>query len=253
MSRLDRSRVLLQGIALGVWRWAVPTAAILLSTFLLVQLYYAVMPGSWFLKFDTASVTASVAGEDVVSTVCRTRKIGAVEASAVRTFYRSDTADGTFQRAGQYSFNPEIEDGERCVIVPIESETFSHTEGFWRYHTDLRFKVSGWEKSTGFDSNVYRVLPRPSNEELQIRLERRIDDLQRQLDELKQQAGMSPAATTASSPTTAQTNQPTTSSPPETQAQTAAQPQSQPEETQHQIEERTLMDVLVREVFGVLR
>lgn len=251
MSRLDRSRVLLQGIALGVWRWAVPTAAILISTFLLIQLYYAVMPGSWFLKFDTASVTASVAGEDVVSTVCRTRKIGAVEASAVRTFYRSDTADGTFQRAGQYSFNPEIEDGERCVIVPIESKTFTHTEGFWRYHTDLRFKVSGWEKSTGFDSNVYRVLPRPSNEELQIRLERRIDDLQRQLDELKRISGISPA-TRESSPTTAQTNQPTTSSPPETQ--TATRPQSQPGETQEQpVEERTLMDVIVQEVFGVLR
>lgn len=252
MSWLDRPAVYAKGIALGVWRWAIPTAAILVSMLVLVQLYYWVMPGSWFLKFETATVTASVAGEDVVSTVCRARKIGSVQAQAFRTFYRADTPDGEFRRAGLYNFTPEIEDGERCVVVPIEAELFSHTEGYWRYHTDLRFEVSGFEKSTGFDSNVYRVLPRPSNQELQIRLEQRIDDLQRQLDELKLSAGLSPA-TTASSSTIAQTNQPTTSSPPEGQAQGTTQPQGETQQEPQPIDERGLVQVIVDEVLGALR
>ena len=258
MSRFGRGWVIAKGIALGIWRSAVPTAAILLSAFIIVQLYYAFMPGSWFLKFETASVTATVAGEDVISTVCRTRKIGAVEAEAVRTFYRADEADGEFRREGQYRFRPEIENGKECVAVPIKDETFHHTEGFWRYHTDLKFKVSGWEKSTGFDSNVYRVFAQPTNAELQLQLEQRIDDLQRQLDELKLRAGLSPATNTASS-TTAQTNQPTTSSPPEAQSQATArpQPQAQPQAAQPQpaqpIEERGLVDVIVEEVIGALR
>lgn len=203
-----------KGIALGLWRWAIPTAAIMFSALALVQLYYFAMPGSWFLRYESAQVQSAFEGEPVVATICRTRLIGAVKADATRTFYRSDSYGQGYKSVGTYSFEPTIEAGDRCVDVTVTPERFTHTAGYWKYHTDLNFKVGGYEKTTSFDSNVYRILPKPTNQELQIQLELKIQDLQRQLDELKVSAANMPAIE-APTPDTARTNQPTTSSPPE--------------------------------------
>lgn len=205
----------------------------------LYHLYLVAMPGSWFLNYTQAQVTqAAFAGESVSVEFCRDRKTGTVDARGTRTFYRADSVNGPFEDRGSYEFTPNIENNDTCVNLPIKSERFKHDAGFWYFHTDLNFDVNGYEKTSSYQSNVYQVRPQPTNAELQQSVKEQIDNLQRQLDELRDQAAVVPSEVPQGpigneSPRTdvARTETPTTSSPPPEQPVTPTPvPSSEQEE-----------------------
>lgn len=221
MSRTHRAWVVSQGIALGVWRRAVPAAALLFIAFMLVQLFSFFAPGVAFLRYDDATAQPTFAGQAVPVELCRTRLspfVGAIEAHATRTFYRADKLSGPFTSVGQYEFNPDIEDSDKCVSVPIKPEHFKHFAGYWKFHTDLTFTINGYDKTTKYDSNIYQVFPAQTNAQQQLQLQERIDDLQRQLDQLRADTNTTPAITRSSGNTNPTTPAATTSEPPEADA-----------------------------------
>jgi hypothetical protein len=215
------------------WRWAKAAAisvyyrsvygfflfAATLALFYVVQFLYFQLPASWFLDYYRAEVTSTVEGQDVPVELCRVKRYDNIQASATRTFYKADPArqnvPTTYRTIGSYEYHFKVEAGPECQSVFIRTGQFKHTPGTWRMHTDVTFKVNGVEKTTSYDSSApYVIYPAPSVAEQQVRLQEQIDELQRQLHDLRERAGLPPLtpapSVTRDSTETPPTNQNTT-------------------------------------------
>lgn len=218
MSRAERRIVVLRGVLEAVFRRSFYTAGVLVSALALIQLYYAVLPGSYFLTAKDITVASVTAGSDVPFEWCRDPREGTIEATAVRTFYRLNTTTGAYESVADYKLPINVENiDEDCKPLRIQAARHPQREGVYYFVTDLTWKQNGYEKKLRFKSNRYTLIATVES------LQQRVHELEEQIEDLQQRiqaftasappmaAGHSPQITTTQASNTTTTNQPTTS------------------------------------------
>lgn len=146
------------------------------------QTYYRFAPAEQFIRFYKVQVQNAREGQDIPFQVCRTKDAN-YQISGYRTFYKlTETDEDSGQRYAQSRLEGALENDE-CANLFIRVEKVPHTPGSYYFVTELEFSVNGYTKHLRYKSNVYSIVEQPLETPEQI--QDRIDDLQRQIDELK--------------------------------------------------------------------
>lgn len=178
---MRRYVIISKGVAYAVWRRSIYTAGVLMSVFFIIQLYYALPTGSWFLTSKDVQVNTALAGRDVPFDWCRSPRHGAIEAKATRTFYKR-MDDGRFTQVSDYPLTPTIEPIDPgCAPLSIKASVHPQDEGTYFFVTDLTWSEHGYEKKLQYRSNQYVLLASAAS------LQQRIDELEEEVAALKAQ------------------------------------------------------------------
>ncbi len=158
---------------------------------LIIPTYYAFAPPRSFVDFYYARVADTQVGTEPQLTLCRRINYDNVKISAVRTFIQHEK-NGTSETVGEYSFDATVSQGEsdsNCINVRLKGQP--QVAGTYSTSTSVEFCVGGHRKTYSYNSNEYKMLPVKQTDK------ERIDDLQRQIDEIK---GAEAEGTTQSAP-----------------------------------------------------
>lgn len=212
MTKRNKQEAFIKGVAMAILRRSVQVAGLLLAALFAIQLYYFIMPGSWFLRSSDISVASSSIGEDIPFDWCRKPLEGLIRADAVRTFSKKQS-DGSFKPISQYEFTAAIEPIDRkCQPLTILESRQPQEDGVYFFVTDLTWEQHGYEKHLRYTSNQYILNGNIEFYKKRIaQLEKEIDRLKKLRDELQAK----PVMQDSDAPQTARTNVPTTSSPPD--------------------------------------
>lgn len=146
------------------------------------------LPTEYFLKYDDAVVSDGKEGQDIFFSLCRDAK-GNYEFDGFRNIYLLDSEDPTKRyRVKVLPVSNTINRLDRCASFKIAKEDFRHTPGRYNLDADLKVRIlddlwilPGIVKDAHFGSNTYNIYA--DNETIDY--ESRLNDLQRQLDELR--------------------------------------------------------------------
>lgn len=166
MRRIEKSIV---GAVVGFIVFAALAAAV-------QNVYYRVLPGSWFLNYYYAKVDNALVGQNVQMTLCRTKRIDYIQAEATRLFI--STTDG--RSISEYRFNLTIDGQERCTSVQIPVSRQPQIPGTYIIRTSGAFYVQGNRKTFNYSSLPYVVSVIPGS------VQDRINQLQQQINDLQQ-------------------------------------------------------------------
>lgn len=170
------------------------------------RLFYKFAPASYFISNIQMTVQNSVEHSDVPYRICRERR-GDFIANGVRTIHIIPEGKGEDDKvyAGKYPLLNFAIDGDKCENLFIRKKQFDHTPGRYVITTTYSFRVRhGEEKHISFTSNVYVILKTSS-----LDIQNRIEQLQKQINELRRlqkQMGAANPGKSSASPTTTKSN-----------------------------------------------
>lgn len=147
------------------------------------KLYYRFMPGDWFIDYYYAKIDDSSVNSDVTGTLCRKIRASKPTINATRTFYLEQQSDGKFVPVGEYSFKADVEklQDTNCQPIRILAKNHPKKAGTYKFHTEAKFMVEGYEKTISYDTNAYKIT------ETQASLAQQIENLQKQIEQNKEE------------------------------------------------------------------
>lgn len=160
--------------------------------------YYRFLNGSWFLSSTDVKVQSAEAGQNVPFEWCRAPRHGAINAQAVRSFYRLNETTNKFEPVAQYEFTATIEEIEQdCQPLVISPERQPQQDGTYYFTTDLTWHENDYEKKLSYRSNPYNLISTPESLTDRIKvLEAEIDRLETRLRQLNAERGIITPETT---------------------------------------------------------
>lgn len=169
------------------------------------QLYFKYAPADQFLDFYYSKVDDTPVGTDPLMTLCRRVASEGIKISATRTFIEYlDEKDQKGTVCAEYQFDAGIEKRE-TNCQPLRLKNQPQVAGTYRVHTEYEFYINGNRKSGSYDSNQYKMTAITLSTDEQINaLQRQIELLQAQIDELKKREDND--ATASTQPTTQHQN-----------------------------------------------
>lgn len=154
---------------------------------LIIPTYYAFAPPRSFVDYYYARVADTPVGTEPQLTLCRHINYDNVKISAVRTFiYHTDNQNQ--ETVGEYSFDANVSQAEstgNCVNVRLKGQP--QTAGTYSTSTSIEFFVGGHRKTYSYNSNQYKMIAVETTDE------EKIQQLQKQIDELNQKTGTAPS------------------------------------------------------------
>lgn len=167
------------------------------------DIYYQVMPGNWFVDYYKVTVggpkkTIEI-GQPLQTELCRKLRYKGIKLDATRTFlYRKE--DGAFKNVSQYSFEPFLESTDiECLNASLPASRQPAEPGIYKFFTEASFYVNGEYKTISYTSNEYKAI------ENQTTIEKKIKELQDELDFLKNRSLESTVNETSQTDTSSQT------------------------------------------------
>jgi len=153
-------------------------------TFLATIGFYAVMPGNYFLNVKSAQVADLQLGQELQMTLCRDTTVPNIKADSTRSFYRL-IKNGKSTPVSEYEFKATYEEDKNCLVVHIPQSKYPNQSGDYYIHTESSFYVYDgdirFKKEISYDTNHFHIY------DTQKSLEQQIQDLQQQLQHLKDQ------------------------------------------------------------------
>lgn len=150
------------------------------------EIYRYMAPGEWYFSYVSLDVADGVeAGQPVPYQACRD-KTGEFEVDVVRNIYLIPNTNKPSERSleKQSVFQNARTSDIKCIDSFIRLEEYNHNPGNYQIVMYLGFDIGGNDKTIAVESNIYQVdSPALTNEDLI----RRIDELERELDELRSQ------------------------------------------------------------------
>ena len=156
---------------------------------LIIPTYYAFAPPRSFVDYYYARVADTPVGTEPQLTLCRKINYDNVKISAVRTFIYHTDADNK-ETVGEYSFDANVSQAEstgNCVNVRLKGQPM--TAGTYSTSTSIEFFVGGHRKTYSYNSNQYKMI------EVETTDEEKIQQLQKQIDEINDKSGQSGSTT----------------------------------------------------------
>lgn len=174
---------------------------------LIVPVYYQVAPPRSFVDYYYARVADTPVGTDPQLTLCRRINYDNLKVEAVRTFiYLADGKDP--EPVGQYDVGftaSKDKSTSNCLTIRLREQP--QVAGKYTTSTSVVFYVEGNRKSYTYKSNEYEMIAQKQTDQ------QKIDELQRQIDEINRSRGVSvapitqPSSNSGSTPPAAQKNQ----------------------------------------------